>query len=195
MHVYGMVGLGIKDANFEMLLDIAAATDGGRRMVIAMGDYDIRAEELEASGILKALGLTRVRADNSDTTCTSGQGSCIDYALVTSGFTETIVDMKAVKAVPWGPHYGMRIRFKTNMENMTIPEVVRPMPIDEAVKELGKLGLAEENEEGVPKVTWEEAIKITRRMVHKARKKQTQPKVQEYAEAIRIGENMKIATW
>ena len=44
MHVYGVVGLGIKDANFEMLLDIAAATDRGRRMVIAMGDYNIRAE-------------------------------------------------------------------------------------------------------------------------------------------------------
>ena len=100
MHVYGVVGLGIKDANFEMLLDIADATDGGRRMVIAMGDYNIRAEELEASGILKALGLTLVRAENSDITCTSGQGSCIDYALVTSGFTEAIVDMKAVKAVP-----------------------------------------------------------------------------------------------
>ena len=27
MHVYGHVGMGIKDANFEMLLEIAAATD------------------------------------------------------------------------------------------------------------------------------------------------------------------------
>ena len=42
MHVYGTVGLGIKGANFEMLLDIAAATDGGRRLVIAMGDYNIK---------------------------------------------------------------------------------------------------------------------------------------------------------
>ena len=73
MHVYGVVGLGIKGANFEMLLDIAAATDEGRRMVIAMGDYNIRAEELEASGILKALGLTLVKADNSSTTCASGK--------------------------------------------------------------------------------------------------------------------------
>ena len=74
MHVYGIVGMGITGANFEMLLDIAAATDGCRRMVIAMGDFNIRAEELEASGILKALGLTLIKADNSSTTCTSGQG-------------------------------------------------------------------------------------------------------------------------
>ena len=58
VQVYGHVGMGIKDANFEMLLEIAAATDGGRRMVIAMGDYNIKADELEASGILRALGLT-----------------------------------------------------------------------------------------------------------------------------------------
>ena len=64
----------------------------------------------------------------------------------------------------------MRIRFKTDMKSLAIPEVVRPIAIEEAVKELEKLGLAEENEEGVPKITWEEATKITRRMVDKARK-------------------------
>ena len=96
MHVYGNVGMGIKDANFEMLLDIASAADGGRKMVIAMGDYNIKAEELVASGILTALGGTLVKADNTDTTCTSGNGSCIDYAVVTSGFVDAIVDMKAV---------------------------------------------------------------------------------------------------
>ena len=84
MHVYGHVGMGIKDANFEMLQEIAAATDGGRRMVIAMGDYNIKADELEASGILRALGLTLVKAENIVKTCTSGKGSCIDDALVTT---------------------------------------------------------------------------------------------------------------
>ena len=178
MHVYGVVGLGIKGANFEMLLDIAAATDGGRRMVIAMGDYNIRAEELEASGTLKALGLTLVKADNSSMTCTSGKGSCIDSALVTSGFTEAIVDMKAVKVVPWGPRYGLRIRFKTDLKSLTIPEIVRPMPIEEAVKEFGKMGLTENNDEGTPRITWEEAKKITKKMVDKARKRQSQPEAQ-----------------
>ena len=145
MHVYGNVGMGIKDANCEMPLEITAATDGGRRMVIAMGDYSINADELEASGILRAFGLTLVKAENTEKTCTSGKGSCIDYALVTSGFTEAIVDMKAEKVVPWGPHYGLRIRFRTNLKNLTIPEIKRPMPIEEAVKELEKIGLNEIN--------------------------------------------------
>lgn len=190
MHVYGNVGMGIKDANFEMLLDIASATDGGRRMVIAMGDHNMKAEELEASGILKAMGLTLIKADNTDMTCTSGNGSCIDYALVTSGFVDAIVDLKAVKAVPWGPHYGLRIRFKTDIKSMAIPEIVRPKPIEEAGKELEKLGLAETNSEGTPKISWNEAIRITKGMITAAKKREKQPEVQEYAEAIGITKSM-----
>ena len=45
---------GIKDANFEMLLEIDAATGGGKRMVVAIGHFNIRAEVLEASGLLSA---------------------------------------------------------------------------------------------------------------------------------------------
>ena len=107
------------------------------------------------------------------------KGSCIDYALATSGFTEAIVDMKAVKVVPWGPHYGLRIRFRTNLKSLTIPEIVRPMPIEEAVKELGKIGLTENNDERKPRITWEEAKRITRKMVDKARERQNQPEVEE----------------
>lgn len=67
MHVYGHVGMGIEDANFEMLFEIASATYGGRRMVIAMGDYNIKADELEASGILRSLGLTLAKAKKTQT--------------------------------------------------------------------------------------------------------------------------------
>ena len=58
MHPYVHVNLGLKGANFEMLLEFSAATNGGRRMVIAMGDFNIASEELAASGILSSLGLT-----------------------------------------------------------------------------------------------------------------------------------------
>lgn len=194
MHVYGNVGMGIKDANFEMLVEIAAVADGGRRMAIAMGNYNIKAEELEASGILRALGLTLVEAENTDKTCTSGKGSCIDYALVTTRFVDAIVDMKAVKAVPWGPHYGRRIRFRTDIKSMTVPEIVRPKPIEEAVKELGKLGLTEPNSDGTPKISWTEAVKLTRNMVTAAEKRK-QPEVEEYAKEIVIQESMERATW
>ena len=65
-------------------------------MVIAMGDFNIKVEELEAAGILRSLGLTLFRPENSTNTCASGKGSCIEYALVTTGYTDAIVDIKAV---------------------------------------------------------------------------------------------------
>ena len=46
-----------------MLFEIGAATDGGRRVAITMGDYNVKADELEVSGILRALGLTLVKAE------------------------------------------------------------------------------------------------------------------------------------
>ena len=94
-----------------------------------------------------------------------------------------------------GPHYGLRIRFRTRLKNLTIPEIKRPMPIEAAIKELEGLGLTESNDEGKPRITWEEAKKITRQAVDKARKKAKQPEVEEYAAEIGISKSMWTATW
>ena len=100
MHPYGDVELGLSGANMEQILSIAAATDGGRRFVIAMGDFNIRAEVLESSGILDALHLTLIRAGDGLNTCSMGSGSHIDYALVTTAFVPAIVSINAVRSVP-----------------------------------------------------------------------------------------------
>ena len=76
--------MGMKAANFEMILKIAAATDGGRRLVIAMGDLNIIAEELEAVGILAPPGLTLIRPEGTASVRTIGKGSLTDYVLVTT---------------------------------------------------------------------------------------------------------------
>ena len=43
MGICGHVCMGLQGANFEVLLNISAATDEGRRLVIAMGDSNIKA--------------------------------------------------------------------------------------------------------------------------------------------------------
>ena len=150
-------------------------------MVVPMGDFNIKAEELEVSGLLRSLGLTLIRPENSKNTCTSGKGLCVDYALVTTGYVETVISVKVVKAVPWGPHYGLRIRVKTRITSLTVREIVRPRPIEEAVEQLRKIGLVEDNKDETPRISWAEAKKQTRRMVERALKKK-QPEVQEYAD-------------
>ena len=63
------------------------------------------------------------------------------------------------------------------------------------MKELGKLGLTESNDGGKPRITWEEAKRITRKTVDKARKRQNQPEVEDYAAEIGIDISMRKATW
>ena len=53
-NVYCQCVAGIKDLNVNVLRGISEATDSGHRFVIASGDWNITADELEASGILKA---------------------------------------------------------------------------------------------------------------------------------------------
>ena len=101
MSVYGHVGLGLKGATFGLLRIIAAATDGGRRFVIAFGDLNINVDDLEALGMLDALGLSVARPANCDVASTMGKGSLIDYALVTTRFAAAIDSFEAVKTAPW----------------------------------------------------------------------------------------------
>ena len=132
-HVYGHVGVGPIGANYEMIRGIGAATDGGRRRVIAMGDFNVKPEILEASGLLESVGLTLIRSDNVDITCASGEGVMLDYALVTTSFVSAIVSLKADTTVPWGPHYGLRIRFKMDTADIRVREEVRPVVFEKAV--------------------------------------------------------------
>ena len=60
-----------------------------------MGDFNIKPEVLEASGLLETYGLTLVKPDNVDITCTSGDGAMLDYALVATNFMGAIVSPKA----------------------------------------------------------------------------------------------------
>ena len=101
MAAYGHVGMGPKEANFEMLQNIVAAIEGDRKFLIAIGDYNIPAGDLEASGMLEALGLTVIRPANTDVICPRGKGSLIGYALVTTRFAAAIDSVYTVKVLPW----------------------------------------------------------------------------------------------
>ena len=64
-----------------------------KRLVIAIGDFNMKPEVLEASGMLDAMGLTLIRPDNANATCASGAGAMLDYALATSSFASVIVSL------------------------------------------------------------------------------------------------------
>ena len=45
--IYLYVSMGIKGENIDLLLRLKALSDDGRRCVIAPGDYNVTAEEME----------------------------------------------------------------------------------------------------------------------------------------------------
>ena len=55
-NVYFETGLKITEANLDALWCISDATDGGRKIVIASGDFNIPAIEFQNSGLLYVLG-------------------------------------------------------------------------------------------------------------------------------------------
>ena len=100
-NVYCQCGWGIKDTNLDYIRGIAEATDNGHRCVIASGDWNIVADELESSGILEGLGLELVRPSNSDFVCAaSKRGALIDYLITTKGYRSFIRPCEVVREVP-----------------------------------------------------------------------------------------------
>ena len=67
---------------------------------MAMGGLKIKAEQLEAVGILAPSGLTLIRPEGTASTCTSGKGSLIDSALLMKRFAAAVHKVEAVKTVP-----------------------------------------------------------------------------------------------
>jgi len=193
IHMYGHVGLGLTGANIEMVQQIGRATDGGRRFVIAVGDTNVTAEALEASGLLEEAGLTLIRPNNVNMTCTSGKGSMIDYALVTTSFAAAIVSVEAVTEVPWGPHFGLRVKYRTNTSDIMVPEIVRPMDVAKAVEEMEEKGWVEENPGGQPSISWEEARNMTQEMVEDCLS-YPNGAVTEYTDMLEITEQTRNAT-
>ena len=52
----------------ETLKSISAASDGGRNIVLAQGDWTITAKELNDSGLLEGLGLEIIIPSNGTVT-------------------------------------------------------------------------------------------------------------------------------
>ncbi len=119
-------GHGVRDENIDILLRLTALSDGGRRCVIAPGDFNISAQAMEESGILSALGMVLVRPGNAEVTCHLGKGSLIDYVLITARFLPLITSVTVDELAPWVPHAGISVKFRTSFRNSVTKKIGRP---------------------------------------------------------------------
>ena len=112
--MYFKTGLKLKEANLDALRCISDATDGGCKIAIVSGDFNIIAIDLQNSGMLEVVGLEIILPTNSDYTCTAGTsgGSVIDYPVITKQRASAAVWQPAKRfATSRVPHtlaYGLR---------------------------------------------------------------------------------------
>ena len=118
----------------NVLRGIADATGNGRRLVIASGDWNITADDLEASGVLEGLGLEIVRPTNGEYTCTaSKKGTLIDYVVITQGFRSFIGSCEVVREVPCATHLGVRTTLVPNPADIEVQTLRKPRSLENAI--------------------------------------------------------------
>ena len=83
-------GIDMKVCNFDLLMQISNATNGGRDCVTAMGDYNIKVEDLIKSGLVEALGLEIILPSNSSISCSARKHGSIDYTLIAKCFKPSL---------------------------------------------------------------------------------------------------------
>ena len=87
-HTIGMTG-----PNLCKMRKLHELTDGGRRKLVAVGDWNMHPELLMQSGLLDTMGLRVVTAGNDNTCKTSSGSSLLDYIVCDSDVAHLIDDV------------------------------------------------------------------------------------------------------
>lgn len=93
--------------NTDKFRAVGRATDDGLQCIVASGDLNIPAQDLEDSGILDGLGLAIIFPSNGNATCTqSAKGTLLDYSIITERFLPLVQSCESVNCSPCSTHKG-----------------------------------------------------------------------------------------
>ena len=101
--------------DYEVLVELSVLTRQGERPFVALADWNVPPQMLAASGWLDLVKACIIVPDNLDHTCVSPSCKSLwDYAVVSCCLRPLVRGLFADVAVPWGPHYGLRLAMKRN---------------------------------------------------------------------------------
>ena len=109
---YGVNGSRLPVDTINKPRSVGLTTDKGNQCIVASGDWNICAYDLEESVILDLFGPAIIWPSNGDVTCTqSAKCSLLDYPLITTRYLSLVQTCKIVSFGPCGAHKGVRVTF------------------------------------------------------------------------------------
>ena len=123
--VYMEHSIGIAGPNLLKMQRLYELTDGGRRKLIAVGDWNMDPDLLTQSGILNQMGLRVVTAGSENTCKTSTGSSLLDYIVCDLDVANLIGDI-SLEVGRWNPHSCIRFSIDRRCEAIKTLQIRRP---------------------------------------------------------------------
>ena len=120
--------IGLTGINLGKLRRMHELTDGGRRKLVAVGDFNMDPSSITQSGILDSMGLRVVTAGSENTCKTASGSSLLDYIICDMDIAHLIGDL-SLEIGPWNPHSSLRFSINRRCEHIRTLQLKKPKPL------------------------------------------------------------------
>ena len=114
---YGYSNMGLVGANLGRFTRLLSLLWALQLPWVVVGDFNMSLATLSRSGIVERLSAVVLSADVA-ATCNQGSGTHIDYVMCSRAALPFIVRVNPVVRVPWKPHIGLDIEFRSSGEQL-----------------------------------------------------------------------------
>ncbi|CAK0907670.1 unnamed protein product [Prorocentrum cordatum] len=107
-------GICFGERNVDILCDLRGKMAVWGGPWAALGDFNMAPSELNNSIWPRVLNVQVAAAEDGAPTCfpAAGEARCIDFALISQGLAPYFDQLELLRAAPWKPHIGIRLKLK-----------------------------------------------------------------------------------
>jgi hypothetical protein len=138
---YFSPGLGFTGANLDILQEVARLVGPDRRAFVLGADFNSAPAALEDTGWLRAVDAC-VWPCSTAYTCRQGQGTYIDFFVVSRSLAPFLSEARAILDVPWQPHVGLLLPVLSTPRSVILRTLVCPLPFEKVPARVAALGLS-----------------------------------------------------
>jgi hypothetical protein len=118
-------GEGMSPTNLARLGQVHGLLKSIKVPWIILGDFNMGPAILDQGGFLDLIGGSVITAENGASTCTTGKGSLLDYAVARKDIADSIQVSQDLEA-PWSPHVGLKVSIQVGAWKDKIWKLAHP---------------------------------------------------------------------